>query len=155
MNELDRILGSNMNLNLSGFMKNKVKKKVVSKGNIKPYHANIEKQTLRNNNWRQTPFTGRSSQVVLMSINPGDSIENEIHRGVDQFFRIESGNAKFVLNNGRKVFTGSDGTAVVVPQGTWHQVFNTSKTKKLKLYTIYSPPNHPARTLQRVHPKND
>lgn len=122
---------------------------------VKPYMSNIEQDTLRNNNWRQTPYTGESSQVVLMSINPRDSIENEVHPHVDQFFRVEEGEAKFVLDNGKVIYRGKGGTGVVVPQGHYHQVINTSPTKKLKLYTIYSPSNHPPNTLQKTHPKND
>jgi len=122
---------------------------------VKPYFADIDKDTIKNQNWRKTPYTGKGNQVVLMSINPGDNIENEIHPYVDQFFRIEQGNAKFVLNNGKTIYYGKSGSAVVVPQNTWHKVINTSKTQKLKLYTIYSPSNHPPNTFQKKHPKND
>ena len=85
-----------------------------------------------------------------MSLNPKEEIGNEVHPKVDQFFRIEHGQAKFVLNNGKDKHVVKDGFAVIVPAGTWHNVINMSKTKKLKLYTIYSPPNHPPETIHKT-----
>jgi mannose-6-phosphate isomerase-like protein (cupin superfamily) len=75
-----------------------------------------------------------------MSLNPNEEIGEEIHANVDQFFRIEQGEGKAVLNGEEHVF--SDGFAIVVPAGTTHNIINTSSDKKLKLYTIYSPANH-------------
>jgi len=74
-------------------------------------------------------------------LRPGEEIGDEIHPKVDQFFRIEQGDAKFVIDE-KAEHAAHDGDAVVVPAGTYHNVINTSKTTMLKLYTIYSPPNH-------------
>jgi mannose-6-phosphate isomerase-like protein (cupin superfamily) len=112
------------------------------------YSGNIEKQTLKNNYFRQVLFTGRNAQLVVMSLKPGEEIGNEVHPNVDQFFRIEQGEAKFVLNEKEK-HVARDGEAVIVPAGTFHNVINTGKGQ-LKLYTIYSPPNHPDGTVHRT-----
>jgi len=119
------------------------------------YHGNIEKETKRNPDYRNTLFTGHHSQVIVMSLLPGQEIGNEVHPKVDQFFRIEQGTAKFVLDNGKKTFTEGNGGAVMVPAGHWHNVINPSKTSLLKLYTIYSPRNHPPKTKQKLRPRND
>ena len=113
------------------------------------YVGHIEKQTLKNNYFRHVIFTGKHAQLVLMSLKPSEEIGNEVHMNVDQFFRIERGEAKFVLNNKEKHIVGN-GDAIIVPAGTWHNVINNSKTKKLKLYTVYSPPNHPDKTIHKT-----
>ena len=113
------------------------------------YSGPIEKQTLKNNFFRQVLFTGRHAQLVVMCLQPGEEIGNEVHNTVDQFFMIEQGEAKFVLN-GREVHVAKDGDAVIVPAGTYHNVINASKTEKVKLYTIYSPPNHPDGTVHKT-----
>jgi mannose-6-phosphate isomerase-like protein (cupin superfamily) len=110
----------------------------------------IEKQTLKNNYFRQVLFTGKHAQLVVMCLKGGEEIGNEVHPNVDQFFRVEEGRAKFVLNNGSEVHLAKDGDAVIVPAGTWHNVINASKTKKIKLYTVYSPPNHPDGTVHKT-----
>lgn len=115
-----------------------------------PFHGNVEQLTVTNNNFRKVIFTGKHEQLVLMSLLPGENIGNEVHPGTDQFFRIEKGQAKFSLKNGKMVFSASDGEAVVVPAGTYHDVINTSKTEPLKLYTLYAPPNHPAGTVEKT-----
>ncbi len=112
------------------------------------YIGSIEKATLRNGFFRQVLFTGKHSQLVVMCLQPDEEIGNEVHSGIDQFFRIEEGNAKFVMN-GKENLAG-DGDAVVVPAGTYHNVINTSSTKPLRLYTIYSPPNHPDGTVHKT-----
>jgi mannose-6-phosphate isomerase-like protein (cupin superfamily) len=114
------------------------------------YTANIEKETLKNNFFRKVLFTGKHAQLVLMSLKPKEEIGNEVHKKVDQFFRLESGEAKFVLNNGREKHIVKDAGVMIIPAGTWHNVINNSKTKKLKLYTLYSPPNHPPRTIHKT-----
>ena len=119
-----------------------------------PYVGNVEKQTMQNKDYRNTLFTGKHSQLVLMNIKPRQSIGNEVHPKVDQFFRIESGDAEFTLNNKQKIREGPGG-AVIVPGGHYHNVTNPSKTRDLKLYTIYSPSNHPPNTRQKTRPKND
>ena len=117
---------------------------------MKFFGANIEKETLKNNYFRKVLFTGKHTQLVVMSLLPGEEIGNEIHKKVDQFFRIEQGTARFVLNNGKNKYVAGNAHAVVVPAGTWHNVINISKNKKLKLYTLYSPPNHPAGTIHKT-----
>jgi mannose-6-phosphate isomerase-like protein (cupin superfamily) len=113
------------------------------------YVGPIEKQTLANNYFRQVLFTGKYAQLVVMSLKPGEEIGNEVHKKVDQFFRIEQGQAAFVFG-GKEKHLVKNGEAVIVPAGTYHNVINTSKTEKLKLYTIYSPPNHPDGTIHRT-----
>jgi len=126
------------------------------KGEIhKIYHGNIEKQTNNNKYYRDTLFTGKHSQLIVMSLKPGEQIGNEVHPHVDQFFRLESGTAKFVIDNGKVKFLEHSGDAVIVPSGHYHNVINPSKTKYLKLYTLYSPSNHPPNTKQLLRPKND
>ena len=113
------------------------------------YVGPIEKQTLANNYFRQVLFTGKYAQLVVMCLQPGEEIGNEVHQKVDQFFRIEQGEAEFVFG-GTEKHKVKDGDAVIVPAGTFHNVINTSKSAKLKLYTIYSPPNHPDKTVHKT-----
>ncbi len=113
------------------------------------YVGPIEKQTLDNGFFRKVLFTGKHTQLVLMCLQPKEEIGNEVHNKVDQFFRIEQGEAKFVFN-GKEEHLVHENEAVVVPAGTYHNVINTSKTKQLKLYTLYSPPNHPDGTIHKT-----
>ena len=113
------------------------------------YVGPIEKLTTENKYFRQVLFTGPNSQLVLMCLQPGEDIGDEVHLHVDQFFRIEKGEAKFVLNE-KEEHLVSEGGAVVVPAGTSHNVINTSKSQELKLYTIYSPPNHADGTVHKT-----
>jgi len=113
------------------------------------YTGNIEKETLANKFFRKVLFTGKNMQLVVMSLKPGEEIGKEVHHKVDQFFRIDSGEARFVFNGKEKHVVG-DGGAVIVPAGTHHNVLNNSKAKPLKLYTIYAPPNHPDRTIHKT-----
>jgi mannose-6-phosphate isomerase-like protein (cupin superfamily) len=118
------------------------------------YSGPIEKQTLNNTYFRQVLFTGKHAQLVVMCLQPGEEIGDEVHPNVDQFFRIEEGEARFVLNE-KEYREARDGDAVVVTAGTYHNVINTSKTKQLKLYTIYSPPNHPDGTVHKTKAEAD
>lgn len=111
------------------------------------YFGSIEKQTLKNGYFRQVMFTGRNAQLVVMCLQKGEEIGNEVHNSVDQFFRVEQGEATFVLN-GKEKHTVKNGDAAVVPAGTFHNVINTG-SGELKLYTIYSPPNHPPGTVHK------
>ncbi len=104
----------------------------------KYYFENIEEATKENDNFRKVVFTGPHSQVVLMSLLPGEDIGAEVHT-VDQFFRIEAGEGKGIVDG--EEFDVSDGSAVLVPAGLEHNFINTGSTE-LKLYTIYSPANH-------------
>jgi mannose-6-phosphate isomerase-like protein (cupin superfamily) len=113
------------------------------------YVGSIEDETLANNYFRKVLFTGKYCQLVVMCLQPGEDIGNEIHPDVDQFFRIEQGKAKFVFNDSEEHVV-KNGEAVVVPAGTYHNVINALKTKTLKLYTVYSPPNHPDGTIHKT-----
>ena len=113
------------------------------------YVGAIETLALKNTCFRQVLFTASHSQLVLMCLQPGEEIGDEVHADVDQFFRIERGDARFVFHEKEERLV-RDGDAVVVPRGTYHNVINASKTKPLKLYTIYSPPNHPDETIHRT-----
>ncbi|MEK7635292.1 MAG: cupin domain-containing protein [Patescibacteria group bacterium] len=113
------------------------------------YINNIEKDTLENDNFRKVLNTTDKSQLVVMSLLPGEEIGNEVHEDIDQFIRVEQGSGKAVLNNNEE-FELEDGSAVVVPAGTWHNIINTSETAKMKLYTIYTPPEHADGTIHET-----
>ena len=104
------------------------------------YVGNIEKVTEDNNYFRQVIYTSGKQQLVVMCLQKGEDIGVEIHPEVDQFFRIEVGEGKVIMD--REETTFSAGDAIIVPAGTEHNVINTGDDA-LKLYTIYSPPNHP------------
>ncbi len=112
------------------------------------YVGNIEELTENNQNFRQVVFTAPHSQLVVMSLKPGEDIGEEVHPDVDQFFRIEEGEGKVVIDGQESALY--EGFAVVVPAGARHNVINTSADKMLKLYTIYSPPNHPDGTIHQT-----
>lgn len=103
------------------------------------YIVNIEKESLENNFFRKVLFTTKNTQLVVMSLLPGEDIGEEVHH-LDQFIRVERGEGKSVLDGVEYVL--SDGFAVVIPAGTKHNIINTSKEHSLKLYTLYAPPNH-------------
>ena len=113
------------------------------------YVAKIEELTLENSFFRRVIFTAKHSQLVLMCLQPSEEIGREVHADVDQFFRIERGDARFVFGDGEEHLVHA-GDAVVVPATTVHNVINASPSEPLKLYTIYSPPNHPDGTLHRT-----
>ena len=121
---------------------------------MKPYVGRIEQDTLKNTYFRKVLFTGNNTQLVVMCLQPGEEIGNEVHGNVDQFFRIEEGQAKFVFD-GKEEHVVEDGAAVVVPSGTYHNVINVSKDNPLKLYTLYSPPNHPEGTVHKTKAEAD
>jgi len=104
------------------------------------FHASIEKDTVENEDFRQVLYTGKNSQLVLMSLRPGEEIGSEIHPENDQFFRFEAGQGRVTVNGNE--YNVRDGDAVIVPAGAEHNVVNLSNTEALKLYTIYSPPHH-------------
>ena len=113
------------------------------------YVGAIEDLALRNTYFRQVLFTAKHAQLVVMCLQPGEEIGDEVHNDVDQFFRIERGEARFVFNEKEECLV-HDGDGVVVPARTYHNVINASKTAPLKLYTIYSPPNHPDGTVHKT-----
>lgn len=109
---------------------------------------NIEQLTLANTNFRQVVFTDQHTQVVLMSLLPGEDIGLETHEIVDQFLRIEIGEGKVLLNG--EAHPISAGSAIVVPAGVAHNVVNTSNTNPMKLYTLYAPPHHKDGTIHKT-----
>lgn len=107
---------------------------------MKGFNANIEKETLENENFRKVLYTSKHSQLVLMSLKPGEEIGLETHTENDQFFRFEQGQGKVIIDGNE--YTVEDGSAVVVPAGSEHNVMNVSDSEDLRLYTIYSPAHH-------------
>lgn len=107
---------------------------------MKGYSTDIETDTTQNTFFRKVLYTGHNSQLVLMSLQPGEEIGLEVHSDRDQFFRIEQGTGEVHIDG--NVITVKDGSAVIVPAGAQHNVINTSSDQLLKLYTIYSPPEH-------------
>jgi mannose-6-phosphate isomerase-like protein (cupin superfamily) len=107
---------------------------------MKGFNTNIEKDTLENENFRKVLYTGKNSQLVLMSLKPGEEIGLEIHPENDQFFRFEKGQGRVVIDSNE--YAVEDGSAIVVPAGSEHNVMNISESEDLKLYTIYSPAHH-------------
>ncbi|GLI46108.1 cupin domain-containing protein [Methanoculleus bourgensis] len=114
----------------------------------KGFATNIEKDTVENTDFRRVLYTGKFSQLVLMCLKPGEEIGEEVHDDVDQFFRFEEGEGAVVIDGVKHVV--KDGSAVVVPSGANHNVLNTSKTANLKLYTIYSPPEHRDKVVRKT-----
>jgi len=115
------------------------------------YVFNIEEATVNNTDYRRVMFTSKNNQIVLMSVPPGEDIGAEIHDGA-QFIRIDKGTCKTVLNG--KETNMSDGWVVDVPAGVKHNIINTGTTD-LKLYTVYSPPQHEEGLVQKTKPAPD
>jgi mannose-6-phosphate isomerase-like protein (cupin superfamily) len=115
---------------------------------LKGFKSNIEKDTLGNDDFRRVLYTGKHSQLVLMKLKPGEEIGEEVHQTIDQFFRFEKGEGIVSIDGIKQKV--ADGDAVIVPAGARHNVMNTSKTTELKLYTIYSPPEHQDRTVRKT-----
>lgn len=113
---------------------------------MKGFVGNIEEESIRNENFRKVLFTGPKSQLVVMSLLPEEEIGLEVH-DVDQFIRVEEGEGKVVMDGEEADL--KDDFAVVIPAGTHHNVINTSPDKKMKLYTIYSPAEHPNGTIHK------
>jgi len=117
------------------------------------FHTNIEKKTLENEYFRQVLYTAPYSQLVVMALKAGEEIGVETHFTNDQFFRIEAGTGKAVLAGVE--YPLDSGSVVVVPAGTEHNIINTSLTESLKLYTIYSPAQHPDGTIHKTKAEAD
>ena len=105
------------------------------------YSINIEEKTLAGNNFREVLYTTQRSQLVIMTLQPGEEIGLEKHEGHDQFIRVEAGQGVAILDGEQHRL--EDGVAVVIPAGTEHNVVNTSSTEPMRLYTLYTPPEHP------------
>ncbi|MDD2577841.1 MAG: cupin domain-containing protein [Candidatus Dojkabacteria bacterium] len=110
------------------------------------YIDDIEEKTLDNNNFREVLYTGKHMQLVVMSLKPGEEIGEEIHDHVDQFFRVEQGEAKVIIDGKEDIL--KEDMVVIVPAGAQHNLINNSDID-LKLYTIYSPANHPDGTIHK------
>ena len=115
---------------------------------MKGYKENIEELTSSNTDFRKVLYTGKHSQLVLMSLLPGEEIGLEVHTENDQFFRFEKGNGKVLIDG--NTYEVADGDAVVVPSGVEHNVVNTSDTESLKFYTIYSPAHHKDQIVRKT-----
>lgn len=113
---------------------------------MKGYCDNIETLTEENANFRKVLYTGKNIQLVLMTIQSGDDIGEEVHEDRDQFFRFEAGDGEVWIDGVANKVTADDG--VIVPAGAKHNVVNTGATP-LKLYTLYGPPEHVEGT---IHP---
>jgi mannose-6-phosphate isomerase-like protein (cupin superfamily) len=112
------------------------------------YVTDIEQESLDNNYFRKVLYTAPTIQLVLMSLKPGEDIGLETHHGVDQFIRVEAGKGKSILNGEEHDL--QDGSAVIIPTGTEHNIVNVSQSQPSKLYTIYSPPQHPDGTIHKT-----
>lgn len=115
---------------------------------MKGFKSNIEKDTIKNKNFRKVLYTSAYSQLVLMSIKPKEEIGSEVHQENDQFLRFEGGTGRVVVDDSK--YTVKDGDAVVIPAGARHNVINTSATEDLKIYTIYSPPHHKDQIVRKT-----
>ncbi len=115
---------------------------------MKGYHAEIEKLVEDNDSFRQVVYTGKNSQLVLMSLKPKEEIGMEVHEENDQFFRFESGVGKVLIDG--NAYQVKDGDVIVVPQGAEHNVVNVSDSESLKMYTIYSPAHHKDGTVHHT-----
>jgi mannose-6-phosphate isomerase-like protein (cupin superfamily) len=114
----------------------------------KGFEANLEEETKKNTDFRKVLYTGKYSQLVLMCLKPKEDIGEETHDDVDQFFRFEEGEGVVIIDATKH--TVKDGSGVIVPSGAKHNIINTSGTKNLKLYTIYSPPEHQDKVVRKT-----
>lgn len=109
--------------------------------------GNIEELTKQNTFFRKVLYTGKHTQLVVMNLKPGEDIGREVHDTVDQFFRVDQGEGEVFING--ETTNISNGFAVIVPAGSEHNITNTGETD-LRLYTLYSPPNHPDGTIHKT-----
>lgn len=140
LNEIKKVLSSVGRKDLA---------KVISKevgNNQKGFVTDIETDTKRNTFFRKVLYTGKTSQLVLMALKPNEDIGEEVHEDIDQFFRIEDGEGKVIINGNETLL--KDGSAFIVPQGAKHNVI--AGKNGLKLYSIYSPPNHKDGTIHKT-----
>lgn len=115
---------------------------------MKGFHQNIEDLTKANENFREVLYTAEHLQLVLMTLKPGEEIGLEIHPDNDQFFRFEEGRGKVTIDEND--YDVEDGSAVIIPAGSKHNVVNTSSSEPLKMYTIYSPPHHKDKIVRKT-----
>jgi mannose-6-phosphate isomerase-like protein (cupin superfamily) len=114
---------------------------------MRGYVTNIENDTLENKDFRRVLYTAKNTQLVLMNLRANEEIGEEIH-DLDQFIRVEAGHGLALIDGGAHRL--SDGSAVIIPAGTKHNVINVSDTEELKLYTLYSPPEHRDGTVHKT-----
>jgi len=107
---------------------------------MKGYVIDLEQETVANTDFRRVLYTGHHTQLVLMTLQPGEEIGSEVHHNIDQFFRFDAGEGKVVIDGIEHAV--KDGFGVIIPAGAEHNVVNTSIDQPLKLYTLYSPPEH-------------
>jgi len=119
---------------------------------MKGYTTNLEEETLKNDYFRKVLYTTPNLQLVVMSLLPGEEIGSEVHH-LDQFIRVERGEGKSVLDGEEHPL--ADGSVVIIPGGTEHNIINTSADKPLKLYTVYAPPNHAEGTIHKTKAEAD
>ena len=112
------------------------------------YVANIDELTTSNNFFRKVLYTGKHSQLVVMSLKPLEEIGMEVHPDNDQFFRVEEGEGKVIIDVNEQIF--KDGFCIIIPAGAKHNIINTSSNSDLKLYTIYSPAHHKDVTIHET-----
>jgi mannose-6-phosphate isomerase-like protein (cupin superfamily) len=121
--------------------------------NMSGYSINIEEKTLTGNNFREVLYTTQRSQLVIMTLQPNEEIGMEHHTGHDQFIRVEAGQGVAILDGEKHAL--EDGVAVVIPAGTEHNVINTSTSEPLRLYTLYTPPEHPDGIIHKTKAEAD
>lgn len=119
---------------------------------MKGFIDDIEDRTEHNRDFRHVIYTGPNMQLVLMSIEPGEEIGEEVHEDTDQFFRVEDGKGEVTID-GRTTGIESD-MAILVPAGAKHNIRNTGR-ESLKVYTIYAPPHHADGTVHRTKAEAD
>jgi mannose-6-phosphate isomerase-like protein (cupin superfamily) len=119
---------------------------------MKGFVADIEKLTEDNSDFRRVLYTGKNLQLVLMAIQPGEEIGEEVHDDRDQFFRVEKGRGEVLIDGNRSKIKSDD--AVIVPAGARHNVVNTGD-KPLRLYTLYGPPEHREGTVHGTKAEAD
>ena len=112
------------------------------------YYVDIEERTRDNDYFREVLFTGHRSQLVVMSLQPGEEIGLETHPETDQFIHVKEGYGKAILDG--EEYRLEDGSAIVIPAGTEHNIINSSSKNALKLYTIYAQPQHPRGAIHKT-----
>lgn len=121
---------------------------------FEPWAFDIEKATLSNDKYRKAIWTGEFMQLVLMSLKPGENIDLELHKGHDQFVRVEKGQARILMGLNKEDMTFDevveDDWAILIPAGYWHEIRNTGDVE-LKLYTLYAPPEHPTGIVNETY----
>ena len=117
------------------------------------YMIDIERKTLENPYFREVLFTAPHLQLVVMTLQPGEDIGQETHDDGDQFFRVEAGEGEALLDGERHPLR--DGSIVFIPAGVEHNISNTSASEPLRVYTIYTPPEHPDGTVHRTKAEAD